>query len=332
MLTPPTLSKSFGVAVIAAGQTTTLSFIVTNPNSFAQLTGVGFTDMLPAGLIVSSPNGLMGSCGSGNITATSGLGSVSLAGATLLASANCTFTINVTATTKGSLTNTTQTLNDNQNDPGNPATANLIVVNPPSYQIGYAANLNIGDSVVNISNDGSNGGFAGAGTTGNICVNVYVMDPQEEEIACCSCLVTPDGLYSLSAKSDLIGNSLTPAVPTSITINFIASTPGTDPTGNLTICNPATAASTVALAGTGGLLAWGATLEPSSTPGTYGPVNVPFINGTLSNTTPSSLNIPPDPGSELAALTSTCQFIQSNGTGFGICNSCRTGALGGSKK
>ena len=94
------------------------------------------------------------------------------------------------------------------------------------FQIGYAANLNIGDSVVNLSNDGLNGGVFGAGTTGNICVNTYVFDPQEEEIGCCACLVTPNGLNSLSVKSDLISNNLTPAVPTSVIIKLVASTPG----------------------------------------------------------------------------------------------------------
>ena len=87
------------------------------------------------------------------------------------------------------------------------------------YQIGYAANLNIGDSVLNLSNDGNQGGFLGATpfkTEGNICVNVYTFDPQEEEIACCACLVTPNGLNSLSAISDLTSNPLTPAIPTSI--------------------------------------------------------------------------------------------------------------------
>jgi hypothetical protein len=83
------------------------------------------------------------------------------------------------------------------------------------FQIGYAANLNIGDSVVNISNDGFDGGFypntLGAG---NICVNVYTFDPSEEEVSCCACLVTPNALVSLSAKNDLINNVLTPAIPT----------------------------------------------------------------------------------------------------------------------
>jgi len=125
---------------------------------------------------------------------------------------------------------------------------------------------------VNLSNDGSNGGFL-SGTSGNICVNAYTFDPQEEEIACCSCLVTPDGLNSLSVTNDLINNTLTSATSTSVTIALVASVPGNDPnTQALNQCNPggiplpgipptATAA---------GLLAWGTTLEPATVFGQFG--------------------------------------------------------------
>src|SRR5271168_3103086 len=75
------------------------------------------------------------------------------------------------------------------------------------YQVGYAANLNIGDSVINMSNDGVNGGFYTGKAAGSICANVYVFDAAEEEISCCYCLITPNGLNSLSAKSDLISNT-----------------------------------------------------------------------------------------------------------------------------
>src|ERR1700744_5947325 len=104
-----------------------------------------------------------------------------------------------------------------------------------SYQIGYAANLNIGDSALNITNSGLQGGFGivstpAASTHGNICANVYVFDPAEEEIACCSCLVTPNGLNSFSVKNSLISNTLTPAVPTSVVIKLVGSEPGQDVT------------------------------------------------------------------------------------------------------
>jgi hypothetical protein len=141
--------------------------------------------------------------------------------------------------------------------------------------------------------------------------------------------VTPDGINSLSAKSDLISNNLTPSVPTSITINLIASIPGTDKTGAFTLCNAATAVSTIALAGTNGMRAWGTTLEPNSTPGTYNAVPVPLLNASLSS---GSLAVPVAGGSQLAGMTSLCNFIQANGTGFGICKSCRLGALGGAKQ
>src|SRR5579863_4052591 len=170
------------------------------------------------------------------------------------------------------------------------------------YQIGYAANLNIGDSEVNLSNDGNQGGFINAipfKTEGNICVNVYTFDPAEEEIACCACLVTPNGLNSLSAVSDLAGNPLTPAIPTSIVVKLLASEPGVDVTGAFTLCNPSVVTGVAAgnftfanalnpyyslATGPGspgftdpnkgrlatGLLAWGTALEPNGTPGTYG--------------------------------------------------------------
>ena len=220
------------------------------------------------------------------------------------------------------------------------------------FQFGYAANLNIGDSVVNLSNDGGQGGPFGATfgdgvtpapTIGNICVNTYVFDPQEEEIGCCSCLVTPNGMNSLSVKNDLISNNLTPAVPTSITIALVATEPGIDKTGAFTTCNPATPTFTganvpyyfnpVAAAGDthAGFIAnfamnaWGTTLEPASTPGTYAPVPVRFLIPTIFRQTGGSL------AGELSGMTQLCNFIQSNGTGYGICKSCRLGALGGAK-
>src|SRR5882724_1933164 len=124
-----------------------------------------------------------------------------------------------------------------------------------AFQTRYASNLNIGDSVVNITNTGARGGVTNqAGTTasitGAICVNVYAFSPDEQMISCCSCPVTPNGLVSLSVKNDLTSNTLTPAVPTSVVIKLLASAPVS---GSCT----SSSASPGPLAS--GMLAWGTT-------------------------------------------------------------------------
>lgn len=243
------------------------------------------------------------------------------------------------------------------------------------YQVGYAVNLPVGDTVINITNDGAesifnsecssarggvsakceggavpgptlnsiskrpyefrtpkrqqksmfivNGG--GNPTQANICVNTYVFDPEEEEIGCCACLITPNGLYSFSVNSDLISNDLTPAIPTSAIIKLVGNMPGLDPANNFTLCNPATVdPNTLEF----GAMAWGATLEPNGTGG-YSVVSFPFLQGNLSTINNNTGNGSTD---ELTALTQTCAFIESNGSGYGICKSCRTGALNGTKR
>src|SRR5882762_9323643 len=94
--------------------------------------------------------------------------------------------------------------------PGSPADA---------FQVRYASNLNIGDSVINITNAGTTNV---AGALANLCVNVFTFSPDEQLISCCACNVTPNALVSLSARSDLISNTLTPAVPTSIVVKLAA--------------------------------------------------------------------------------------------------------------
>jgi hypothetical protein len=165
------------------------------------------------------------------------------------------------------------------------------------FQIRYATNLNIGDSVVNLSNSGASGG--------TICANIYTFDPAEEMISCCTCSVTPNALQSLSVIKSLISNPLTPAIPSSVVIKILAST-GT--------CN-ASVVNEVAP----GLVAWGTTLHLNTSTAT------PSYYGTETAFTPATLS----PG-EFTHITSTCGFIQADGSKFGICGGCAQGGLGGS--
>lgn len=127
---PPTLTKAFGAASVALNGSTTLSFHVANPNASLALSGVAFTDSLPAGEIVSTPNGLTGSCGSGTITAAARSNSVSLSSATLSAGASCSFAVNVTGTASGTQKNTTGAVTSTEAGSGATASATLIVAGP----------------------------------------------------------------------------------------------------------------------------------------------------------------------------------------------------------
>ncbi len=128
----PTITKTFGAANIPLNGSTSLSFTVTNPNASSSLSGVSFGDALPAGLVVSAPNGVTGVCGGGTVTAIAGSSSIFLGGATLAASASCTFSANVTGTTAGDKINTTGAVSSTQSGVGATSnTATLTVLLPP---------------------------------------------------------------------------------------------------------------------------------------------------------------------------------------------------------
>jgi hypothetical protein len=172
-----------------------------------------------------------------------------------------------------------------------------------AFQVRYAANLTIGDSVINVTNAGTQNTAAGALT--NICLNVYCFSPDEQLVSCCSCTVTPNALVSLSVVQDLISNTLTPARPSSVVCKLIATFNTTCNASNVPVANLAA-----------GLRAWGTTIHAApTTPVTYQVTETEFSPAGLS-------------AAELARVTSFCGFIQANGSGFGICRSCRLGGQG----
>jgi len=127
---PPTIAKAFGAASVALNGTTTLTFNLSNPNTSRSLSGIGFTDPLPSGQVVATPNGLTGSCGGGTIMAAGGSNSVSLSIATLSAHVSCSFSVNVAGTASGTQKNTTNAVTSNEGGKGGTASATLIVAGP----------------------------------------------------------------------------------------------------------------------------------------------------------------------------------------------------------
>jgi len=121
---PPVIGKAFGAATIPVGGSTSLTITITNPNAATSLTNVAYTDTLPAGLVVSTPNGLSTTCG-GTSSATAGGSTIGANTNTLAANASCTLTVNVTGTTAGTKVNSVSVNSDQ--GAGNTATASVTV-------------------------------------------------------------------------------------------------------------------------------------------------------------------------------------------------------------
>jgi hypothetical protein len=300
---PPSLSTSFGLAGISPNVTFPLNFTIANPNASTALSAVIFSDTLPAGLSVATPNGLTSTCTGGFYNAAAGTGNISVTIPSLPAASSCTVNLNVIATGIGLQTNTAGPVTSLEGGTGNTATASVTVGDV--MQVGYISNLVAGDSVVNITNTGL------SQTGQNICVNVYTFNAAEAMIACCSCLVTPNALVSLSARNDLVNNTLVPAFPSSIMVNLIPTVVGPGST-----CNPA---SVTTASITYGLSAWKTTLHASPGTSGYQVTERPMTEAALSQV-------------ELSSLAQTCLFIEANGSGFGVCKSCRVGGLGSAKQ
>jgi fimbrial isopeptide formation D2 family protein/uncharacterized repeat protein (TIGR01451 family) len=138
VVSPPSISKAFGAANIPLNGTTTLTFTITNPNTTAQLTGVGFTDSLPSGLQVASTPGASASCG-GTFAPTAGATTLTFSGGTIAASGTCTVTVNVTGTTGGVKNNTTGNVISNEGGAGNTGSATLSVASAPTITKTFGA-------------------------------------------------------------------------------------------------------------------------------------------------------------------------------------------------
>jgi hypothetical protein len=137
VVAPPTIASAFSPTSIGTGGTSTLSFTITNPNAGSvSLSGLAFTDALPAGLVVDNPNGVSAKCGSSAVmTANSGSGTISFSAGQLAAGTNCTVSANVTSNTAGVYQNDTGPVSSNEGGSGNGDEQSLTVIDPPSATI-----------------------------------------------------------------------------------------------------------------------------------------------------------------------------------------------------
>jgi hypothetical protein len=164
------------------------------------------------------------------------------------------------------------------------------------YDVGYFTNANAAGAPsahLRLTNDGA---YNADDTTQPLCANIYVFDTNEEMQECCSCLVTPNGYLDLSVNSNLLGNILDHGTkPTrgiikevSSEVPFICTPTGVDPYD--------------------GIKGWLTHVQKGATAGTFSLTETPLTDSYLSAT-------------ELVVnLAETCGFVQSLGTGTGVCS------------
>ena len=219
--------------------TTSLSFTITNPNATLALTGVAFTDPLPAGLSVATPNGLSGTCGAGTIATTAG--SITLSGGTIPANSNCSFSVNVIATAPGTKNNTTGNISSTEAGTGGVAVASIDVVAPPSIAKNFGAatiSLNGTTSLTfTITNPAANSEvLTGVSFTDNFPAGMQIASPNGFTGSCGGGTITATaGATSVSLSNGIIavaGNC-------SFSLNVLATGLGNqvNTTGNVTATN-----------------------------------------------------------------------------------------------
>jgi len=159
------------------------------------------------------------------------------------------------------------------------------------YDVGYFANAVAGAPAAHLrlSNDGDASGA-------NLCANIYVFNNAEEMQECCSCAVTANGYLDLTVSASLLSNILDKGiVPTRGIVKEVSSlVPSSG------ICNPA------AYTTQDGIKGWLTHIQHLGAG--YAITETTLTDASLSSTE-LSFN-----------LQETCSFVESLGTGTGVCS------------
>jgi hypothetical protein len=166
---------------------------------------------------------------------------------------------------------------------------------PDTFKVNYYSNANGAgpDATVQITNVGTSVGTTGD-KDGDVCALIYVLKPDQQLTECCGCLVTPDGLVTISVNLNLTSNPLSGGLPTSGDIKIVSSLP------TVTGCNP------VMPSPAAGIRAWGTHIQNDNSI-----TETAFLDATLS-------------AGELSGLVKGCKTAITEGSSAGVC-SCGIG-------
>ena len=157
---PPTLVKAFSSDPIIVGESSTLTFTIDNSDVAAvDLTGINFSDSLPAGLEVANPPNAGTTCaGSPTWSPTAGATSLTFGtptGATLATGSSCTAYVDITATTPGQFENISGSISSTQSGENKTsdgyAMDTLSAIAPPDLSKSFAQTTILTGSTTDLS-------------------------------------------------------------------------------------------------------------------------------------------------------------------------------------
>jgi uncharacterized repeat protein (TIGR01451 family) len=319
--------KAFSPSYVAPNQTTTLKLTLVStydPNAPVpvNLTGLTFTDSLPAGVHLAATPNASTTCG-GSISATSGGSTVTLSGATVNAGTTCTVFVDVVATSLGAYTNTisANTVTTTQGVTNSlDSSATLFVVTTPTVSKTFAlATATIGSSnllTVTINN-GATVPITGVSLTDTLPAGLQIAATPSSATTCVGGTVTATSggaTLSLSGATLLAGSSCT------FSANTASNTPGTYNNSiaagsivtNEGVTNSAAATASFTVSSP-------PTLSKSFTPATITAGGTSVLTITIGNSNTSSISLAASftddlPGSVVVATTPGVTTTNCSGT------------------
>ncbi|MDH3711977.1 MAG: hypothetical protein OER04_18975, partial [Cyclobacteriaceae bacterium] len=201
----PDFTKSFSPDVIGPGSTTTLTFLIQNQEG-VPVTELDFADNLPTGISVSAPAALINTCG-GIVTAADGGSSITLTDGVVGAFETCMISVNVTSSTVGIHSNTSDELTSSAGNSGS-ATDDLTVTadrpgftksfSPEAVDLGEVSTLTF-----TVDNSANTSPVTFLSFTDNLPQGMQIADPPNASTDCFNPAIPPT-TFNAVAGTDVI--------------------------------------------------------------------------------------------------------------------------------
>lgn len=260
-LLPPDISKAFSPATIGLNDTSVLTFTLTNPNPFAALAGVNFSDIfptLPGVMKVATPLTTSNTCSgilqdSDGAALAAGDSGIRLINGALPAGGSCTLSIRVSVNAAGNYLNTSGAVGATGTPAGNTASASLGVVAPANVSKSFLpSEIGAGRTSqlrITISNSSGTDELTGVAVSDTYPAGLLNASPSSVQTACTAgSSVTVTGGAAAGNTLNLSNGTLKPSGSCTVSVEVTAATVGSyvNTTSVVTSTNGGTGASATA--------------------------------------------------------------------------------------